>query len=262
MFDLDHRVPIVDWARGGYRTIAIDHQDPRHAEPLVRLDDYGVAYHSYHARTDGQNPPYCAPVEGSRADTWLRQSAAERLVAVNAALRPVGHELLVLDGYRPNACQRGLWRFYYERAQRELDDPTPERCRKHALRFVADPTRPSPDPRAWSVHTTGGAVDVTLRRLADAQLIDMGSRYEEITAVSRQDHFERLLEAGQITEDDPRLWNRRLMHWAMHSHGWTNDPFVFWHFDWGTQLGILARRALYHDGPEQAWYGYIDDPPR
>lgn len=263
MFALDHRVPIVEWERRSYRAIPIDTSDPRSGEPLVRLDDYGVAYHSYHARSDGENPPYHARVEGSRVDTWLRKAAAERLVAVNAALRPFGHEILVLDGYRPIACQRGLWRFYYQRAQRELDDPTPERCRKYALSFAADPTRFSPDhPRGWSAHTTGGAVDITLRRLADGELVDMGSRYEEITEVSQQDHFERLLEAGEIAADDPRLWNRRLMHWAMHEHGWTNDPFVFWHYDWGNQLGVLVRRGLYNDGPEQAWYGYIDDPPR
>jgi D-alanyl-D-alanine dipeptidase len=263
MFELEHRVPIVDWERQSYRAIPIDASDPRHVEPLVRLDDYGVAYQSYHARSDGDNPPYHAPVEGSRVDTWLRKSAAERLVAVNAALRRFGHELFVLDGYRPIACQRGLWRFYYERAQRELDDPTPARCRKYALNFAADPTHFSPDhPRGWSAHTTGGAVDVTLRRLCDGSLVDMGSRYEEITEVSQQDHFERLLDAGEIASDDPRLWNRRLMHWAMHSHGWTNDPFVFWHYDWGNQLGVLVRRALYKDGPERAWYGFIDDPPR
>jgi D-alanyl-D-alanine dipeptidase len=261
--DLVHRVPIVDWERPSYRDVPIDIHDPRHQEPLVRLDDYGIAHHSYHARSDGNNPPYHRAVEGSRVDTWLRRSAAEQLVRVNAALREYGHELLVLDGYRPIACQRGLWAFYLARAERTIDDPTPERCRLEALCYAADPSDFAVDnPRSWSAHTTGGAVDVTLRRLDDGQIVDMGSRFEDITETSRQDHYERLLDAGAISPDDPRLWHRRLMHWAMDGHGWTNDPCVFWHYDWGSQLGVLVRRTLYGEGPTLAWYGYIEDPPR
>ena len=72
--------------------------------------------------------------------------------------------------------------------------------------------------------------------------------------------FERELIAGRIAADDRRLWNRRLIHWAMSAAGFLNDPFVFWHYDWGNQLYIKVRRALFADAPKAAWYGYIGPP--
>jgi len=260
--ELLHRIPITDWIRPSYRDVPIDASDPRHAEPLVRLDGFGVAYRSYHARSDGQNPPYYRAVKGSRVDMWLRESAAARLQAVNETLRPLGYELLVLDGYRPIACQRELWQFYYDAAWLALDAPTPEACRAHALRSVADPADFSPDdPRTWPVHSTGGCVDLTMRGLDDGLAVDLGWRFEELTETSRPDHFERLLEAGQIAPDDSRLRLRRTLHWAMSSHDWVSDPHVSWHYDWGTQSGVLTQLALHGNGPRAACYGYAADPP-
>ena len=260
---LDHVIPIIDPAvyAGDYTGIAIDASDPRADDPLVRLDNVGVAYESHHARSDGGNWPYHRPVEGARPDMWLRRSGAEILVRVNERLREFGVELFVLDGYRPIACQRGLWDFFIDEARAENPSASPEECRDFALGHAFDPGPFSEDdPRTWPSHTTGGSVDLTLRDLATGALLDMGVRFEDINPISANDYFERELRAGRLKPDDSRLWNRRLVHWAMQSEGFMNDPFVFWHYDWGNQLYVKIRRALTSDPPAAAWYGYIGPP--
>lgn len=258
-----YRIPCIDRARyaGTYRNIPIDFADPRSREPLVALESVEVAFDCYHARTDGSNPPYHRPVEGSRKDVWLRRAAAGMLAAANADLHPYGVELLVLDGYRPIDCQRGLWAFYFSEARAKLTDPSDEDCRRYALEHIADPGPfDESDTSSWPAHTTGGAVDLTLRSLATSEPVDMGSNFEEITPTSYNDYFERRLLAGAIDETDPRLVNRRLLHWAMNRQGFLNDPFVFWHYDWGNQLYVKIRRALFADAPQAAWYGHIAPP--
>lgn len=263
MFDPAYSIPIIEREQyaGSYHVIPVDTGHPLFHEPLVRLETVNVAFECYHARTDGANPPYCRPIEGSRPDVWSRKSVAEKLAEANESLRPLGVELFVLDGYRPIECQRGLWDFYCRLAGEELPQADERTHRAYTLEHIADPSSfHEHDPTSWPSHTTGAAVDVTLRSLVSGELLDMGSRFEEITDLSCNDHFERLLIRGLIEEDDVRLCNRRLLHWAMTGAGFANDPFVFWHYDWGNQLYIKVRRALFGDAPGAAWYGYITAP--
>ncbi len=264
MFPPDYRIPIIDKSRysGSYWELPVDGEDPRYDEPLVRLESVEVSYECYHARTDGGNAPYHRPVEGSRRDVWSRRSLAAKLVEINKLLRPHGRELFVLDGYRPIACQRGLWNFYYRQGQKVLGRASEQEYRAHALTFIADPAPfDENDSATWPAHTTGASLDLTLRDLSTGQLLDMGSNFEEITETSSSDFFERLLEQGEVAASDPRLNNRRLLHWAMHQQGILNDPFVFWHHDWGNQHYVKTWRALFPDPPKAAWYGYISPPP-
>jgi D-alanyl-D-alanine dipeptidase len=259
VFDLDHRIPIIEPEAhaGDYTGIGFDTADPRWCDPLVRLESVGVAYESHHARTDGGNWPYRRPIDGACKDMWLRKTAAEMLARVNRRLAPFGAELFVLDGYRTIECQRGLWDFFVDEGKR-LGAADPE---TYALEHVFDP-RPfkADDPSTWPAHVCGASVDLTLRDLATHELLDMGVRFEDICAASANDYFERELLASRITGNDRRLWNRRLIHWAMSAEGFLNDPFVFWHYDWGNQLYVKVRRALFADAPKAAWYGYIGPP--
>jgi D-alanyl-D-alanine dipeptidase len=264
MFDLDYTIPVInpDQYEGSYNGIPVDASDPRYKEPLIRLEEVGVAYQSHHARTDGLNWPYHRPVEGSRPDMWLRKSAAEMLGRANEHLRPFGLELFILDAYRTMECQRGLWDFYYAEGRTKRPHASETVWRNYALQHIADPLCFSPtDPTTWSAHPTGGAVDLTLRSLSTGEVVDMGARFEEITPISYNDHFERQLAKGLIDPNDSRLWHRRLLHWAMSREGFLNDPFVFWHFDWGNQLYVKIRSSLFADAPKAAWYGYVESPP-
>ncbi len=260
---LRHVIPIVDPAAyaGRFTDIAFDVADPRHSEPLVPLESGGIAYESHHARTDGGNWPYHRPVAGSRKDMWLRRTTVAMLARVNDRLRPYGAEVFVLDGYRSIACQRGLWDFYFAEGARLMPGAGAEAWHAHAQEHAVYPGAfDAADPDTWPLHVTGASVDLTLRELGTGTKLDMGARFEDLCNVSANDYFERALAAGRIAADDPRLWNRRLIHWAMSSEGFINDPVVFWHYDWGNQLYVKLRRSLHGDGPNAAWYGHIGPP--
>src|ERR1041385_4136592 len=87
---VDHQVPItsLEMFPAPYADIPVDRNDPRGCEPLIPLESVGVAFESYYAKTDGQNPPFDRPIEGSGKDIWLRKSVAEKLARVNELLRP------------------------------------------------------------------------------------------------------------------------------------------------------------------------------
>lgn len=260
---VEHRVPITSTQMfsGPYSAIPIDDDDPRGREPLVPLESVGVAFESYYAKTDGRNPPFGRAIEGSRTDVWLRKSVAEKLARVNELLRPFEAELFVLDGHRTVACQQGLWDFFYAEARRLNPGGGEQEHRAYARRFVTNPVSfDESDSRTWPAHTSGAAVDLTLRDSLTGELLDMGANFEEDSGseASVGDYFERQLAAGRIDESDVRLQNRRLLNWAMTREGLLNETSnVFWHYDWGNQLYVRASRAFLQAPPRAAWYGYI-----
>jgi zinc D-Ala-D-Ala dipeptidase len=261
---VDHQVPItsLEMFTAPYADIPVDRSDPRGREPLVRLDSVGVAFESYYAKTDGTNAPFGRAIEGSRKDIWLRKSVAEKLARVNDLLRQFETEVIVFDGHRTVACQQGLWDFYYQKAKQENSHGTDREHRARARQFIVDPALfDENDSRTWPAHTNGAAVDLTLRDTVTGELLEMGANIEVDAdeAESAGDFFERELVAGRIDEDDVRLQNRRLLHWAMTSEGLLNETAkVFWHYDWGNQIYVRASRALLPNPPQAAWYGYID----
>jgi D-alanyl-D-alanine dipeptidase len=88
--------------------------------------------------------------------------------------------------------------------------------RQYALGYVRDPRNFSPlDARTFPIHITGSSIDVILRRRDNGHWLNMGSKFEEIIEISCTDYFERQLQQGAIEENDERLWNRRLMDWAL-----------------------------------------------
>jgi zinc D-Ala-D-Ala dipeptidase len=263
---IDHRVPITspEMFASPYFDVPIDRTDPRGLEPLIPLESVGVAFESYYAKTDGNNPPFCRAVNGSRQDMWLRKSVAEKLARVNELLRPFDAEVFVLDGHRSVECQKGLWDFYYEKAKQEKPGGSDQEHRAWARQFVVDPASfDEADSRTWQAHTSGAAVDLTLRDIVTGELFDMGANYETDTDrdVSAGDYFERELAAGRMDENDVRLQNRRLLHWAMTREGLLNETAkVLWHYDWGNQIYVRASRVFSPDPPRAAWYGYIAAP--
>ncbi len=259
-----YNIPVLGWAAnaGSYRNIPIDKRDRRAAEPLVKFADYGIPCESFYDRTDGGNWPYHERIEGATKYVWGRKTVAEMLVRVNARVVPFGVEIFVLDAYRPVKCQEGLWKFFWKQAKLQMPNATEAEQREHVLNFVSDPTRfKRQDSTTWPVHTSGGAVDLTLRDIKTKQLLDMGARFDEMSTDSYSDALEKQLQAGEIKPDDPRLFNRRLLHWAMTEEGFINYPLEFWHYDFGDQMYVLHAGLLKTPAaPQSAWYGYADAP--
>ena len=263
-FEIDHQIPITSpqMFSSPYSEVQIDRNDPRGREPLVALESVGVASESYYARTDGKNAPFGRAIEGSRTDVWLRKSVAEKLVRVNELLGSFEAELLVLDGHRSIACQQGLWNFYYGKAKEDNPSGSDAEHRAWARQFIVDPAAfDVNDSRTWPVHTSGSAVDLTLRDSVTKELLEMGANFEVDGELEQSTgiYFECQLAAGKIDVHDIRLQNRRLLHWAMTREGLLNETArVFWHYDWGNQEYVRAGRVFLQNPPAAAWYGYIE----
>lgn len=240
---------------GDYHDVAFDPAHPLVDEALVPVAAYGIAGESYYARQDGENAPYFSPIDGAAVDIWCRRTVAEKLARVDAALAPRGLALFVWDAYRPVTCQQGLWDFFTEKFRRELGTDDPDILKAHTRRYISYPGNFRPgDPKSWPAHSTGGAVDLTLRDRETGTLLDMGTHFDDMRPLVHTDHFERLLATEDIAADHPALRNRRTLYWAMHAEGFTNYPYEYFHFGWGDQLSALLTNA------STAWYGYKEPP--
>jgi D-alanyl-D-alanine dipeptidase len=260
---VDYVIDIIDLASnaGSYNNVPFDADDKRAADPLVRLADFGIAGESFYARVDGKNWPYYTRIEGSLPDIWARELVAKKLKRVNELIRQHGVELYVWDAYRSIDCQRGIWKFFSDQATRHMPTASADEKKQFVLNYVSDPTRfVRSDSRTWPAHTSGGAVDLTLRSLRTLELCDMGARFDEMDDISHSHYFEGELENDRSPQTDIVRSNRRLLHWGMSQEGFVNYPLEFWHFDWGNQMYVSNLRMTGKSAPAAAWYGYIDPP--
>lgn len=256
-------VPIhdTDVIAHGYGEVPIDRADPRGAEPLVDLGARGLAGANYYAVVDGTNAPYGEPLAGSIPILLARAGVAEKLVQVNCFLEGFGAELYLWDAYRPIATQAGIWDFFSRHFANESPGIDATALATRIRTYVSDPrTFHERDASSWPTHSTGAAVDLTLRAQPSAALLPMGAEFDQMDASAHTDFFERAALVGDIAPTDARLLNRRLLYHAMRTQGFVNYPKEFWHYDWGNQMAQWNRATLCDTPPEPAWYGYIPPP--
>lgn len=251
--------PGPDFTSGDYHDIGFDTGDPRGAEPLVDVSDFGIAGESFYARTDGHNDPYRRPLK-SDPRILCRRGVAEALVAVNRRLASYGVEVFVLDAHRGVEVQQALWDHFMEHSRRLAPDAGEEELAAMTRLYCSDPRRFDPrDRRTWPVHSTGGAVDLTLRRLGTAEPLFMGGVFDDASEVSATRFFEeRAAAAGGRapgTGDEAALRHRRLLYHAMRAEGFTNYAPEWWHYDLGTQMWAMLT-ACETGTPALARYGY------
>lgn len=238
--------------------VPFDAGDPRGAEPLVEARARGLAGENYYAVRDGGNPPYCQPVAGAVEALALRAGVVERLVRIEAGLAPYGLGLWLFDGWRPLATQRGLWTFFAVRIARDNPAWRTAEVDRRVATFVADPRWfDRTDPATWPPHSTGGAVDLTLRDRATGARLDLGAGFDEESDMSATGWYEAVHAAGRLAAADPRLLARRILFHAMVAEGFTNYPAEFWHYDLGTRLWAAVRRAT-GDAQAAAFYATVE----
>jgi len=131
---------------------------------------------------------------------FLQRPAAEAVVRVVRALKPLGFGLLVHDGYRPWYVTRTFW------------ETTPEEKKW----LVANPEQ-------GSRHNRGAAVDLTLYDLASGAVIEMPSTYDESTPRAY---------AFYPGGTSLQRWHRALLRRLMEAQGFTVNPEEWWHFDY------------------------------
>lgn len=226
-----------------YHSIAVDTHNPLYSEQLVDVAEYGIAGENYYTRKDRLNAPYYSCVCSGSSKIYLRKNVAEKLTRINSLLKPHGVELYLFDGYRPLACQQALWKYFLEVARKQLGTNDPVKLRRFAGRYSSEPGGfDVHKSTTWPTHITGGAVDLTLRRLGTGELLFMGGIFDDASAISHVDAFERKFIESASQEAARR--NRRLLYWAMRSEGFANYAYEWWHFDFGNQMWVQNSRRL------------------
>ena len=230
--------------RGYRKDVPIQLDGPLANEDCVEVRSVGLAGDNHYNSVF--NPPYHARIPGSIAELFVRRSVADKLRAVNARLAGAGLELYLFDAWRPQAVQRHFHDVWFptwlSKRQPELvGQALVEEVEKYWSAPTAGASSPSP-------HSTGGAVDLTLRFVETRQPLFMGGLFDDVTDDAWTDSLERRLLVSM--SDDEACANRRLLYWVMSEAGFANNPTEWWHFSWGDQMWArLTGQLAAHYGP-------------
>ena len=215
----------------GYRTdVAIAFDGEASGEPCVDVRSIGLAGDNHYFSAN--NPPYHQQIPGSIEQLLVRRSVGERLRRVNTRLATAGLELYLFDAWRPQAVQRYFHDVWFPAWLREraphLDGAE---LTEEVEKYWAAPTSTVASP---SPHSTGGAVDLTLRYIATRQPLFMGGMFDDVTEDAWTDSYE-LRPIVSMSDEEARA-NRRLLYWVMSEAGFANNPTDWWHYAFGDQM--------------------------
>lgn len=167
----------------------------------------------------------------------VRQGVADRLMVAARTLSALGLRLLVKEGYRPLALQRG----YFDRRLSTLRTENPSASESFLIEMASRYAAP-PEVAA---HPTGAAVDLTLASLMGVEL-DMGS---VLNATDEESSGACYTECQFISPEARN--NRQLLANAMCSAGFVNYPSEWWHWSYGDRYWAVIS------GESHAIYGPI-----
>ena len=160
---------------------------------------------------------------GAINEAYLRLSVAKMLVRVAENL-PDSYKIKIYDAWRPFEVQKSLFDQYLSEITLlpENAGKSQEELMALAKKYVSLPDR---EKRFAYVHSSGGAVDLTLTD-KDGVELDMGCGFDDFTPLADTDAFEN-------DESSPVRQNRRILYNAMTEAGFTNYPPEWWHYDFG-----------------------------
>ncbi len=237
------------------RSIPIAHDHPLSFEELVDIRDYGIPGENYY-HMEADNPPYNGSIRHSIPHILVRKSVARRLLVVAETLRlDIGAEPYGLDGYRDIRLQGYMfdeWMPEYVRVCHP--DWDAERRDAEVRMFWAKGTDDvgRVNPLSPPPHSTGGAIDFTIRSRRTGAELNMGCGFDDFSCshAAFLDHYETLRSAGKILtlDEEEALRNRRILYWTQRREGFVLNPNEVWHAELYTKLWA----AIY--GEEFAYY--------
>jgi D-alanyl-D-alanine dipeptidase len=228
----------------GYRTdVRIDLANALNEELCVEARTIGLAGENHY--NTPCNPPYYERIPGSISDLFVRLSVGEKLLAVNAKLARSGLELYLFDAWRPQAVQRHFHDVWFPSwLQKRQPHLSEQALVDEVENYWSAPTSGESSP---SPHSTGGAVDLTIRFKGSGQPLFMGGLFDDVTEDAWTDAFERR-PVVSMSDEEARN-NRRLLYWVMSDAGFANNPTEWWHYSWGDQMWArLGGHAAAHYG--------------
>lgn len=180
-------------------------------------------------------------IPGATSLCLLRETAA-RMLADASRLLPTGYSFYIYDAWRPLKVQIGLYEAYYAEMRREHPEASDAEIARLTALFVSLPSRVLDQA---PVHTTGGAVDLTITD-DSGQFLDMGTEFDSFGESAHTAYFEGKRDLSQ--EERIVKNNRRLLYHVMTQVGFTNLPTEWWHYDYGDSFWAyyMGQDAIYN----------------
>lgn len=245
---LTQPIPYLDSVRErrkGARAFPLDISSIENTEHPRDIATGDIAGENYYYRTD--NPPYWHRAPGSIPKLYVREGLMWRLEKANKQLRSIGLELFVFDAYRPIEVQNyfhDIWVPGYLR--KKYPDWSEEQVLTEVGNYWAKgaPNGEGINPLSPPPHSTGGAIDCTVRNRHNGEHLFMGTVFDEVDVRAHTDYYEVEKDRRVLTvSEEVAMHNRRQLYWVMHDVGMANNPNEWWHYSYGDQLWAKTTGA-------------------
>ncbi len=193
----------------------------------------------------------------------LRRGVLIRLLRVQRKLQKMrpGLRLAIFDAWRPLSVQKFMVEYSISKEVASKGLLPGESCDFDASyrEIVANVAKfwasPSEDPLNPPPHSTGGALDLTLATI-DGNPLEMGGQIDEISNVSKPDHYCELARTSRDSEAYVWHQHRLILREVMEYGGFVQHPNEWWHFSYGDQLWAWSTNT------NAALYGAVNDSER
>ena len=171
----------------------------------------------------------------------IRKEALERLLLACTYI-PKGFSFKIWDVYRPWNLQNELYYTYKPVIIKKfkLEKLSIEEQEKVINSYIAIPSK---DKSLPPVHTTGGAIDLTIINNKNMEELNFGMGFDTFSELTNTIAFEK------DRVDETIKNNRRLLYNIMIEAGFTNLPSELWHFDYGNKnWGYYNKEKVIYEG--------------
>ena len=194
-------------------------------EPLVDVTNFGFI----------TEPVYFKAGLSSTPDILLRKSVAKRLATARDQIEPLNFK--IWDGWRPRAVQHKIYMTYWKQLKAAHPRWPDDRLHEQTTTYVGVAN----DPNTIPLHSTGGAVDLTIVDEKGLELA-MGTEFDHFGPKAAALYYENIEAKERIRE------NRRLLRNSLSKVEFRFDEDEWWHFDYGNQIWACAfnkSKAIY-----------------
>ena len=195
------------------------------------IDEKMVDIHHYFGGEILAEPVYYNNnIKGATDKCLVRLSVAEKLETA-LKLLPENLTFKVFDAWRPLMVQEELYKEFYNKISMDNPDWDISTIESETIKFVS---KPGIDIKNESVHSTGGAIDLTIAYKTSGKSLDMGTAFDDFTDLSFTAAFEN-------SKFEEIKYNRRMLYWTMLKAGFTNLPSEWWHYDYGDRFWSCCK---------------------
>lgn len=242
------------------KSVTVDVTSEQNDEKLVDMRSYGLRTLPYYREEAQNNPTYNTNIAGAPDVIYARTGVCEKMQEVNRLLEPLGLELIVYDAHRSPATQKKLYMHFLRVAEEKGLEG--QAAHDLASQYCSNPDGfDKSNPKTWTMHSTGAAVDVYLFDKKSGKVIDMGEGYfDNPSDVTNTQYYEEKAKQQNLTkEQESAMYARRVLFNAMKEAGFYNYGSELFHYEY---KGLIeAKVQTVETGrPVTASYGYVQSP--